>query len=293
MSHRRSLPRKKLTRRQWLKRAACTVVGGSAGVVGYTFWVEPFWVEVVERELPIANLPARWQGRTLVQLSDIHVGYRVSDDYLIGAFGRVGKLAPDVVVFTGDFVSMNPDGGPPLDQLKRVFERVPRGKSATLGVLGNHDYGASWSQPEVADGVVRVLETSDVRVLRNELTYVDGLALVGLDELWAGRCNGRDVLSSLADDSPRLVLCHNPDAADEDFWGSYRGWILAGHTHGGQCKPPFLPPPRLPVKNARYTAGEFDLFDGRSMYINRGLGHLLRVRFNVRPEITVFRLLAA
>jgi predicted MPP superfamily phosphohydrolase len=26
------------------------------------------------------------------------------------------------------------------------------------------------------------------------------------------------------------------------------------------------------------------------MYINRALGHLLRVRFNVRPEITVFRL---
>jgi len=51
-----------------------------------------------------------------------------------------------------------------------------------------------------------------------------------------------------------------------------------------------LPPPILPTKNKRYTAGEFDLGDGRRMYINRGLGHLIRVRFNVRPEITAFTL---
>ena len=46
---------------------------------------------------------------------------------------------------------------------------------------------------------------------------------------------------------------------------------MSGHTHGGQCKPPFLPP----VVNRRYTSGAFDLGDGRSLYINRGLGHLL------------------
>ena len=46
----------------------------------------------------------------------------------------------------------------------------------------------------------------------------------------------------------------------------------------------------LPVRNRRYTAGEFDLSGGRKLYINRGLGHLTRVRFNVRPEITIFTL---
>jgi predicted MPP superfamily phosphohydrolase len=46
----------------------------------------------------------------------------------------------------------------------------------------------------------------------------------------------------------------------------------------------------LPVRNNRYTAGEFVVGDGRRMYINRGLGHLLQVRFNVRPEMTLFTL---
>jgi hypothetical protein len=87
-----------------------------------------------------------------------------------------------------------------------------------------------------------------------------------------------------------IVLSHNPDTADLPGWGAYSGWILSGHTHGGQCKPPFLPPPLLPVRNRRYTCGEFELAGGRRLYISRGVGHLQRVRFNVRPEITVFRM---
>jgi predicted MPP superfamily phosphohydrolase len=47
------------------------------------------------------------------------------------------------------------------------------------------------------------------------------------------------------------------------------------------------------VRNKRYTSGEFDLHDGRMLYINRGLGYLHRVRFNARPEITVFEMRAA
>jgi predicted MPP superfamily phosphohydrolase len=51
-----------------------------------------------------------------------------------------------------------------------------------------------------------------------------------------------------------------------------------------------LPPPLLPVRNRRYTSGVIEISGGRSLYINRGLGYLRRVRFNVRPEITVFEL---
>jgi predicted MPP superfamily phosphohydrolase len=76
-------------------------------------------------------------------------------------------------------------------------------------------------------------------------------------------------------------------------WGAFNGWVLAGHTHGGQCKAPFLPPPILPVKNKRYSSGEFALAGGRRLYINRGVGTYLPVRFNVRPEVTVFTLEAS
>lgn len=86
------------------------------------------------------------------------------------------------------------------------------------------------------------------------------------------------------------MLSHNPDTVDRSGWGGYQGWVLSGHTHGGQCKPPFLPPPLLPVDNRRYTCGEFALGDGRHLYISRGVGHLLQVRINARPEVTLFEL---
>jgi uncharacterized protein len=55
-------------------------------------------------------------------------------------------------------------------------------------------------------------------------------------------------------------------------------------------KLPFLPPLGLPVKNKRYVAGEYEIAEGRKLYINRGLGYLAQRRFNVRPELTLFTL---
>jgi predicted MPP superfamily phosphohydrolase len=87
-----------------------------------------------------------------------------------------------------------------------------------------------------------------------------------------------------------LALAHNPDSVDRPGWEPFRGWILSGHTHGGQVQPPFLPPPILPIENRRYAAGRIELSGGRRLYVSRGVGHLLRVRFNCRPEATIFRL---
>ncbi len=71
-------------------------------------------------------------------------------------------------------------------------------------------------------------------------------------------------------------------------WTDERGWTLAGHTHGGQVKLPFLPPPLLPVRNRRCAAGAVDLGRGRWLYVNRGIGDIVPVRIGVRPEVTVF-----
>lgn len=276
--------RARLTRRQFL----FTLGGGVAATGLYTWRIEPHWVEFVRRDLPIANLPPALAGKTLVQLSDIHIGRQVSDDYLAGVFARVAALQPDLVVHTGDLVSYR--DAHTIAQAQAVVAGFPRGKLGTFAILGNHDYGENWTKQSVAAAVAQVLTHAGCTVLRNQAVEVSGLTIVGLDDLWAGRFHPQLVLPRLAPDRPALVLSHNPDACDLPRWFGYKGWILSGHTHGGQCKPPFLPPPLLPVRNRRYTAGEFDLGDGRRLYINRGVGHLLQVRFNARPEVTVFTL---
>ena len=269
------------------RRGFLTLSAAAAGVGVYTWRFEPHWVQVVRRPLDVVNLPGQLVGAKLVQLSDLHIGERVSDDYLLSVFDLVRDLAPDFVVYTGDFAS-HYDGI--LDHTERMFQHLPLGNRGTLGIFGNHDYGLGCQDFKLADSLASQAENAGVKLLRNEIADVDGLHVVGLDDLWADRCQVPQTLASIEANQPAIVLAHNPDIADLPGWLNFDGWILSGHTHGGQCKPPFLPPPMLPVKNRRYTAGEFDLNGGRRLYINRGIGHLLRVRFNVRPEVTVFEL---
>ena len=217
----------------------------------------------------------------------MHIGPQVDDDYLIRSFDIVRNLAPDIIAYTGDFTSYAHDVSA---HTERMFAHLPLGLLGTFGILGNHDYGPYWTRPDVADAIARLATAAGVRILRNEVADVAGLQIVGLDDLWAGRFDLPQAMAGLQSATAALVLSHNPDTADLPGWGNYAGWILAGHTHGGQCKPPFLPPPMLPVANRNYIAGEYRLADGRQMYINRGLGHLIQVRFNVRPEVTIFHL---
>lgn len=280
-----------LTRRHVLTLFAA---GAGAALTGlYTWRVEPHWLEFTYPALPIRGLPADLHGRTLAQLTDTHIGPEVDDAYIIDSFRRTREQSPDFVVFTGDWISYRSELE--LEQLRRVLAHMPRGRLGTVGILGNHDYGRRWRMLGVADQVSEVARQAGVVMLRNQAVTISGLQFIGLDDLWSPRFDPAPVLAQHGGNSgperpPTIVLCHNPDAADEPVWGDYQGWILAGHTHGGQCKPPFLPPPELPVKNRRYTAGEFSLAGNRRMYISRGVGHLLRVRFNARPEIPIFRL---
>lgn len=275
------------SRRRFLKTIGAAL-GAAAGAYGYASCIELHWVEIVCRELPIVGLPAELVGRTLIQLSDLHAGAEVDDNYLVNALKRVSQLQPDIVAMTGDFMTC--EDAEQIPRTLRILSHLRPARLATVAVLGNHDYGWSYKQEEIGDELSAGLADLGIDVLRNGRRDVAGLAITGIDDAWGPNFRPQDILPRLDPAAANLVLCHNPDVVDKPVWCGYQGWVLCGHTHGGQCKPPGLPPPFLPVRNRRYVAGEYDLFDGRRLYINRGLGHLRHVRFNVRPEITVFTL---
>jgi predicted MPP superfamily phosphohydrolase len=203
-----------------------------------------------------------------------------------------------------------------------VLRALPRGRLGTVASLGNHDYGYRGLELDVADEVSRIVCDAGATVLRNEVRTIGGIQFVGLADVWSPEFGPHGqpelripllseplraepprpseprvqsavaALGAIRRELPTIVLSHNPDAQDLPIWDGMRGWVLAGHTHGGQVKPPLLPPPLLPVRNRRYASGRFALGE-RTMYVSRGLGHSERVRFNVRPEITLFTLQAA
>jgi predicted MPP superfamily phosphohydrolase len=226
-------------------------------------------------------------GRTVAHLSDIHVSTLVSDGYLLETFRRVADLNPDIVVITGDLMNWHHGW---REHVAAIYQHIPRGRLATIATLGNHDYGPRWGDPRIADHLADVVRSCGITVLRNQVLDVEGLQVVGLDDLWAEQFDLQGALRGLDATRASIALSHNPDTVDLPGWGHYEGWILSGHTHGGQCRPPFLPPPILPVRNRRYTAGEFQLAGNRQLYISRGVGYSWPVRFNARPEVTLFEL---
>ena len=273
-----------------MKRRNFLLTAG-AGLVGlgtYTHWIEPFWLDVTRRSLPIARLPQSLDGKTLLHLSDLHVG-PVRDQYLEHVWKTATALQPDIVAYTGDWVSWR--GPEQLRQLEHHLALMPRGRMATLSVLGNHDYGFRWRDARVANVIIDSVRHAGITVLRNAVIEVDGLSMIGIDDFWSPFAKPEVALAKWTRETPSLVLNHNPDCMDQrSRWNGYDGWVLSGHTHGGQCRSPFLPPPLIPVANKRYTSGEIAVGDGRRVYISRGVGFNVQARLDVRPEITLFTL---
>lgn len=276
-----------MKRRTFLRStAALAGIGAAAGL--YAWRVEPYWLEFVHQGLPVRRLPGGLAGKTLLQVSDIHVGNRFDYQFIIDSFERARAFNPEIVVYTGDYVSW--EGPEQLGQLQEVMARAVHGSLGTIAILGNHDYGHKWQEAAVAKTITEVLEAAGITVLRNDARNIAGLNIIGVDEWLGTNFAPEKAMAHYRPDAANLVLCHNPDVCDLPVWGTYEGWILAGHTHGGQCKPPFMAPPVRATKNPDYTEGKFELGNGRKLYINRALGCSWPVRFNVRPEITVFKL---
>jgi predicted MPP superfamily phosphohydrolase len=277
-----------MKRRKFIKKALIGTFG--LGFIGgtYSWQIEPFWLEFVHKKMPIKNLPENLIGKTLLQISDIHIGNRFNYQYIIDSFIKAKAYNPDFVVYTGDFVDYGDKAQ--AAKLAEVFKHAVKGKLGTAGVLGNHDYGHNWSEQNVANTITAILENAGVKILGNEQYNFNGLHIIGFDDFWGLNFDPKKIMDKHNPKNANVVLCHNPDVCDLDVWNNYQGWILSGHTHGGQVKPPFLNPPILPVKNKKYIAGEIPLKEGRTLYINRALGNLHQIRFNVRPEITVFKL---
>lgn len=260
----------------------------------YAFGIEPVWLRKVELDVRLKGLDPAFDGFTIAQLSDLHVGAGVPLDYLNEAAALANAARPDVVALTGDYVHQGGDaaGAAEAAAILKTIE------APAYAVLGNHD-GAVYSSDGRPDGgaVTRVrdaLEGVGVSVLVNErVTLRRGdarLHVAGLGDLWLGAFRPRTV--PLRDpEAPTIALSHNPDTA-KDLAGHGADLILSGHTHGGQVSIPFLGPPILPVRHREFAAGHFDL-GGPQLYVNRGVGWLRRVRLFVRPEVTVLRLYCA
>ncbi|NYF80303.1 metallophosphoesterase [Granulicella arctica] len=278
----------RISRRDFLAGAGAIAAGLSidAGLIAR------HEIEFTHRTLNIARLPEAFHGFRIAQISDIHLEEFTESTFLRIAIHRLNKLAPDLVLLTGDFASYGPlSHAFSLRAIERCAELLKKLVCPLrYAVLGNHD--ANIGSPFV----VRTLSESGLPVLVNQHVPIERNGqrfwLCGLDD--AGTSNPiLDLAVPRDPDGPVVLMCHEPDYADEVIRhprGPLVDVMLSGHSHGGQVRLPFLGPMVLPPMGKKYVEGLFH-FNQMQLYVNRGLGTVgLPFRFNCPPEITLFTL---
>ena len=260
--------------------------GGICAALGYTIVVEPNWLAVEKVEVPIKGLPVDLDGLRIGFISDFHRGRFVSEGDISRAARYLQRQNPDLILLGGDFVDSNADY---IHSCLKVLSQL-ESPLGTYAVLGNHDY---WSDSNIISTAIR---QTHIRLLNNtsvKLNWKDErFYLVGLDDVWEGRPKPRAALDGVPDESVKILLVHEPDYAETlkrlPIWLPLQ---LSGHSHGGQVVIPFWGPPILPYLARKYPAGLQGVAGrNRWVYTTRGVGHLLPVRFNCTPEVTLLML---
>jgi predicted MPP superfamily phosphohydrolase len=203
-----------------------------------------------------------WQGTPLriAHLTDLHVHSALPLEYYQGVVAATEDAKPDIVVFTGDFIT-SVDALPKLAKVLR-----PVGRLATYAVLGNHDYWAD------ADGVRQVIRGCGLDLLTDEsrVLSIDGREVLvsGYDHPWGAQ---EQVMAANAGEVLHIALSHTPDNIYR-LSKSSADLVFSGHYHAGQIRAPFMGSIIVPsVYGRRFDHGHF-VVNGTHLFVASGIG---------------------
>ena len=141
----------------------------------------------------------------------------------------------------------------------------------------------------------RALEERGMQFLDNRAVQLGetGVYLVGIEDLMEGQPDLDGSLAGVPQDAPMVLLSHNPDIIEAAAAGR-ADLILAGHTHGGQIVLPLIGPTYTQTEQlSRGEASGYSRRGKTQVYVHRGLGEGVPVRFGAPPHVTFIRLLPA
>ncbi len=225
----------------------------------------------------------------IVQITDPHIGPFMSVERLRRIAARAVAKSPDLVVLTGDFLTMESQSDPEL--LRRALEPLRAMPGKVFACRGNHDL-------EAPATVARALAANGIDLLVDEARVVSTEAgpvqIVGMDFVWRER---QKHLQRVCDEHPRkpgltrIVLLHDPGAFRHLPEGQ-GDLVLSGHTHGGQVglvslglSWTFLRLFGLRLPDHGFWARGRD-----RLYVHRGTGHYgFPLRLGVPSEESVVR----
>ena len=274
--------KKWFTRRNFIKTG---LLGAAAGL-SYTRWIEPKFLSITHKEIFLPHLPEALDGVLIAQLCDIHYQPDWQEPLITEAVEVVNTANPDLITLIGDYITSSTDAFSPLMGLLGKLHA----KHGVYGVMGNHD---CWHK--LTSEALREFKKAGFEFLINQGTGIkinhEKLHLIGTDSIWAGEVDIAACYRGHQKDEPVIALIHEPDFFDTLRHDHRVDLQLSGHTHGGQCRVPFIDYAPVKVKYGKnYIQGEYQK-DDSTIFVSRGLGTVnMRVRFACTPEVAFLTL---
>ncbi len=246
----------------------------------------PPHIELTCYDVVVPQLPTGLDGLRALHISDLHL--QPGSDLARELPELVAAVPHDLAFYTGDFIDTD-DGIP---QVAAILARMPRPRVAgAYAVLGNHDHqplGRFHGSNNVA-ALRTMLTDAGLDVLDNTArSALDGeLFIVGVDDPATDRDNLDRAMAAVPAGACALLLAHSPDIVLR--LGDHRpGLILAGHTHGGQIRLPFLGPLITMSSLPRREVMGLRTHHGVPMFVTRGIGYSgLNLRLGCPPEVAL------
>lgn len=247
-----------------------------------------------EYKITSSNIQDNFHGFKIVHISDIHYGRTTDKKNLEKIVNEINLLKPDIVVLTGDLIDKDTKL---TETLKSEIIESLNSISVTIGkysISGNHD--TSFSEWE------SIINNSGFKNIGDnyELIYSDGYTPILLAGLSSNLNNQTDIterynkiLTYATEENIRdlykILLIHEPDYINNIDYSNFN-LILAGHSHNGQVRLPFIGGIVLPNGAKKYYK-EYYKLNNTDLYISSGIGtSQISFRLFNKPSINFYRL---
>jgi predicted MPP superfamily phosphohydrolase len=255
----------------------------SAVILGYSH-IESRWIKLKKIEIISADIPASFNNKKIVFITDIHHGPFLSIDRVKSLVKRINKLEPDLVLMGGDYVHRD------SKYIMPVFNELEKlnSKNGIYAVLGNHDH---WEDAELTK---RLMIRNNIKICDNNSFWVkqdnDSIKIGGVGDLWEDSQIIDNTINDLKETDFAILISHNPDFIEKINTDKI-DLTLCGHTHGGQVTLFGLWAPILPIESGnKYRYGLKEIGKMRA-YISSGIGTITPpLRLFCRPEIVLINL---
>jgi len=270
------------TRRNFIR---ATALGGSTAAFSYAHWIEPDWLTVTKKDITLPNLPPALDGLTIAQLTDFHYDPDQNEEMMTKAVTTVNDINPDIIAFTGDYIT---DSTKVFEPLLHILSKL-KSTHGIYGIMGNHD---GWTK--TTSFFQSRFQKNGMEFLVNQGTFIEvrgeKVLITGTDSVWSGKVDAPACWKGHNGETV-IALAHEPDTFDHLLAEHQVDLQLSGHTHGGQCRVPFIGYAPVGVRYGRnYIYGEYAQGDSK-IFVSRGLGTVgIRVRFACAPEIAILTL---